>query len=76
MLNAAVAVILLALMRGITVYNCVGALAHKFFVLLVNFFATSAKPQAKLQPQHMGVMLLILSSPKITDLAHRVEPRI
>jgi hypothetical protein len=71
MLNAAGAVILLALMRGITVYNRVGALAHKFFALLANFFATSAKPQAKLQPQYMGVTLLILSSPKITDLAHR-----
>jgi hypothetical protein len=58
-------------MRGITAYNRVGALAHKFFALLANFFATSAKPQVKLQPQHAGVMLLIWSSSKIIGLAHR-----
>jgi hypothetical protein len=48
------AVILLASMRGITAYNRVGALAHKFFALLANFFATSAKPQVKLQPPTCG----------------------
>jgi hypothetical protein len=65
-------VILIALAMGITVCNRVGALAHNFFFFasLANFFTISKKTQAKLQPQLVGVMLLIWSSPKVTGLAH------